>query len=333
MCDHFNLPFSSSGYLGVDIFFALSGFLITTILLEDWVKHNRISLGRFYVNRVARLYPPLLFMLLFMIPFAPKIYLFSSLAYFTNWIMALRLQPFFGALAHLWSLSIEEQYYLVWPILLIILLRKLPPKFIIAIPLCLAILCTVNRILVWNADPYWYRFYSGTDTHIDGILYGSAFAMAVNFGLLPKWEKIKKALPILTVAVILGTIWLAFTKTVPDYFSPYFLISFAGLGTVVIISRLVVYPSRILKRIFEWKPLVGIGKVSYGLYLWHVPVINTLQFENFGWSPLAVLLARLIVVVMFTLLSYRYIEKPIQKLRVRLQSTRSVEQPLLSTEP
>ena len=112
---HYQLPFSRQGLFGVDIFFTLSGFLITVLLVQEWERFGGIQLKFFYLRRILRLYPALILILIVFFTLIPKPYLFSTIFYYTNWIKALHFQPDSLYLDHVWSLSIEEQYYLIWP--------------------------------------------------------------------------------------------------------------------------------------------------------------------------------------------------------------------------
>ena len=170
---HYHLPFGRDGLFGVDIFFTLSGFLITVLLLEEWSHTGRISLKNFYIRRILRLYPALVLMLLVFGLRVPNGYIFSTLFYSTNWIKALHVLPDSIYLDHTWSLSIEEQFYLLWPAALMLMLRmKVQPRRMALITAGLGLISAIWRAVYWNATQDWFRVYMGTDMHADGLLLG-----------------------------------------------------------------------------------------------------------------------------------------------------------------
>jgi peptidoglycan/LPS O-acetylase OafA/YrhL len=195
LANHLALPFSDRGALGVDVFFVLSGFLISSLLCEEWIRNGKIQLRNFYMRRILRLYPALLMMVFLVSWITPaKAYVVAALTYTTNWMIALHWQPLNLELGHTWTLAIEEQYYLMWPPILILLLRNLSPRKAILVPAAFGLLSAALRILVWQASGDFWRINAGIDTHADGLLLGSALGMASAFGifptagLIPRWS-------------------------------------------------------------------------------------------------------------------------------------------------
>lgn len=121
MLFHFGMPGATAGFLGVTVFFTLSGFLITGLLANEWDRTNNVSLRRFYTRRALRLLPALCFLLIVWSPFRSPIEIAAAASYFTNWIISYNLVSSleFGPFGHLWSLAVEEQFYLIWPIVLL----------------------------------------------------------------------------------------------------------------------------------------------------------------------------------------------------------------------
>lgn len=315
---HFNLPLGRDGLFGVDIFFALSGFLITVLLLEEWERSGSIKLGYFYARRVLRLYPALLLMLLALIAFIPRTYLFSTLFYFTNWIKAFHFQPDSLYLDHVWSLSIEEQYYLLWPVCLLLLLRTgLSKKIILGIPLALGFASAIARIFVWNSTHDWFRVYMGTDLHADGLLIGSAFGIMTFYGFLPDLSKHKVVLSLITILTFLLGLWLLIDHELTRGFIPLYGNLGVALGTLVIISRLIVYPSTVIKKLFGFPLLVKIGVISYGLYLWHAPVGVLIEQADLSWASPILTGIKLLLTFITAGISYFIFEKPILSLKDR----------------
>jgi peptidoglycan/LPS O-acetylase OafA/YrhL len=319
LAKHLNLPFFDRGSLGVDVFFALSGFLITILLAEEWQRNHSIRLIQFYKRRLLRLYPALLFMLLLVSFITPaREYILSSLLYFTNWVIALKIRPLNLELGHTWTLAIEEQYYLLWPPFLLYLLRRLPPRKVILFPLVLAALSLLLRIVSWTTIQDFWRYNAGTDMHADGLLFGSALGLAVAFGLLPKSEKFRKVLwPALWMALA-GLLYVCVINPQSDGFFAYIGVTGVAVTTLLIISQLVIYPSKTLKLIFEFSPLVKIGTISYGLYLWQVPILVLVKLDVLGLSSTVSTLVKVVLIFLITLFSYRYVEKPVQRLRGKL---------------
>jgi peptidoglycan/LPS O-acetylase OafA/YrhL len=323
---HYDLPFGRAGLFGVDIFFALSGFLITMILLEEWEQSGTIHLRNFYIRRMLRLFPALILLLLVFSPVAPKPYIFSTLFYFTNWVKAFHLQSESLYLDHTWSLSVEEQYYLFWPMILLFLLqRKVPKQLLVFIPLCLGAASALARFFVWNTTNDWFRVYMGTDLHADGLLIGSAFGIATIYGFIPDFSKHKMIYSLLTILTLSLGVWLLIDKQLTQTFIPTYGNLGVSLGTLLLISRLVHYPSPSLSKIFCFPPLVKIGIISYGLYLWHAPVavvVDQIPVVGPSWiySALSVLFTFLAASASFLL-----VEKPLlrQKNRLTTQILRS----------
>jgi len=316
---HLKLPFSQRGAMGVDIFFALSGFLITVLLAGEWQRNRSIRLIEFYKRRLLRLYPALLFMLLLVSFITPaREYIVSSLFYFTNWVIALKIRPLNLELGHTWTLAIEEQYYLLWPPFLLFLLKRLPPRKVVFFPLALAAISLILRIASWSTIHDFWRYNAGTDMHADGLLLGSALGLAAAFGLLPKSERFRKALWAATLIAAASMLYVCVINPQSDGF--FAIIGVAGMAvtTLLTISQLVIYPSKGLKRIFEFKPLVKIGMISYGLYLWQVPILNLINLKALGLNNTLSIVVYTVLIFAFTIFSYRYVEKPVQRLRGKL---------------
>jgi peptidoglycan/LPS O-acetylase OafA/YrhL len=319
LAGHLKLPFSQRGALGVDVFFALSGFLITVLLVEEWQRSRSIRLIEFYKGRLLRLYPALLLML-FLVGFITpaREYIISSLLYFTNWVIALKIRPLNLELGHTWTLAIEEQYYLLWPPFLLFLLKRLPARKVVLFPLALAALSLVLRIISWTTIHDFWRYNAGTDMHADGLLLGSAFGLAAAFGLLPDGQKFRKALRVALLVAIAAMVYVCVINPQSDGFFAYIGVTGMALTTLLIVSQLVLYPSKLLKRIFEFPPLVKIGKISYGLYLWQVPIIVLVNLEALGLNSTQSSLVKVVLIFLITIFSYRYVEKPVQQVRAKL---------------
>ena len=315
---HYQLPFSRQGLFGVDIFFTLSGFLITVLLVQEWERYGRIQLKFFYLRRILRLFPALILILIVFYTLIPKPYIFSTIFYYTNWIKALHFQPDSLYLDHVWSLSIEEQFYLIWPAVLITLLHfKIPKKTIVLLLLMLGLSSAVGRILVWNSTHDWFRVYMATDLHADGLLIGSAFGFMQVYGFHPDFSKHKRVFSLTTLLTVLLAAWLLIDNQLSQSFIPNYGILGVSIGTIIIIARIVNIPSGLISKIFCFSPLVKIGMISYGLYLWHAPIGALIDQFNLN-LPLYLLIGlKILLTFLAAGISYKFLERPILNLKRR----------------
>lgn len=316
------------GNAGVDIFFVLSGFLITALLLEEWENTGAISLKSFYWRRGLRLVPALLILL-------PVLYFLSGIlfspveadetrraipvasAYASDLALAffnIRL----GALQHTWSLAIEEHFYLVWPLLLVGALNLgISKKKLVLITLFLAFASALHRATLQQFGALPVRTYYGIDTRADGLLIGCATGMCVSWGLL----RIRSLRPLLAPALIFIILCLIAT----DYASPFMHLggfTLLASATAVLLVNTVLSPSSFLRWLLESGPLVWLGRISYGVYLWHYPVFKTASFLRLGW-PLKLCIA-VTATLMVSSLSYYLIERQALNLKRRLFSQQNI---------
>jgi peptidoglycan/LPS O-acetylase OafA/YrhL len=313
------------GFLGVDVFFVLSGYLITTLLLREQAIQHKIRLGAFYARRALRLLPALALTLIFAgfvytlldqhpgRPF-PEAALFT-IFYVANWA---QVKQSLGVLGHTWSLSIEEQYYLLWPAALIIGQRVVRSKRSLAV----AVLAVAAGVAVAR----YVAFTSGhqaaaaltTITRSDGVLIGSALALAL--AAPPVWLRrllSRPELALLAGAGLFGASLVVRWNTPALYQGGLFGLN---LSTAVIVGFLVLRPDSFGRRALSTQPLPAIGRISYGLYLFHVPV-NYLVFGHpvKRMGPAPVLLA---FAASFALAgaSFWFVERPVLRLKRRFGS-------------
>lgn len=329
MAYHAQAPFLKGGFIGVDVFFVLSGFLITSLLVSEYDNYRSVNLKHFYMRRVLRLAPALIVLLIIfcLASFlflsnqqANRNYIDSLISFFylSNWARAFSLHPpdFLG---HTWSLSIEEQFYIVWPILLLALLRfSSSRKVVVFITASLALSAWALRFYLHMKGAAPDRLYNGLGTRADALMVGCALGVAYASGFLNK-NNLK---PILTKILVIispvsALILLAFS-VIANWRSPYmyqFGFFAVALLTATIVVDIMVNNKSIIKRILTAKALVWTGSISYGLYLWHYPIYRAMF--SLEMSDLAVITIGSLITFTVAALSYYFMEKPILMLKKR----------------
>jgi len=318
----------SGGGLGVDIFFVLSGFLITAILLEEWSATNRVSLKRFYLRRALRLIPALTAVLLVCTAYALYCVIRSrnlaagsgilksvlfTLLYIPN------LATVYGwtnnnLLGHTWSLGIEEQFYFVWPILLIFLLKlRLNLRRIVLIVTVGVILVVLNRIILLRAGVSTEILYLRPDTRADSLLVGCVAAILWHIGAIGRIRWSGYFWPgVGTIAI------LTVLRPLLLYALPLVLYAVLAVSTAVVILGLIVRGRA--SKLCNFPPLVYTGRISYGLYLWHLPVYSLAVPLLFRWGvpPVIVVVMLFTLVFLISMLSFRFIEQPFLRLKRKM---------------
>ncbi|HEX7132661.1 MAG TPA: acyltransferase family protein [Iamia sp.] len=340
---HGGVSWMPGGYLGVDVFFVLSGYLITTLLLRERVATGGIDLRQFWVRRLRRLAPALLLLLAvvgiaapFLVDAAQRASLRSdglaALGYVANWRFIVSEQSYFAGvpspLRHLWSLSVEEQWYLVFPVVLALVLRSTRRIRVVLAGLVLVTVASALWMAHLAAGPVELsRAYYGTDSRAHSLLVGAILAIAA-----AQWplHRARRALAVLGVAG--AVLVVAAFVLVGEADRWMYRGGFLGLAlaTAAVIAAVALpRPVGPLSRVLGWAPLVAVGKVSYGLYLWHWPVDVVLTPDRTGldgdaaWQEPALFALRTAVAVAATVASYRWIEQPVRRdgvagLRLRL---------------
>jgi peptidoglycan/LPS O-acetylase OafA/YrhL len=314
------------GHIGVDLFFVLSGFLITTILLNEFNASGTINIRFFYYRRALRLFPALALVIVFVFlhawftmdwtGFAGTLKDLAAVAtYVWNWRLVWLIPRGLssdGMLTHLWSLSVEEQFYIVWPLLLLTVLRLRASTPVLLGVLALGVLGPwIGRLLLWKAGPQ-FPIYFSTHLHVDGLAWGASLAWIVSNGYLPQSRRLKTAINILANAALVLFLYLCLKDRVNDGGLYQWGFTLVGLLSVVMIANTMVNPDAVFTKVLEWRPINYIGAISYGLYLWHVPILRILIP---GYSALFHAAVCVSATFVIAALSFKYWEAPFLRLK------------------
>lgn len=329
---HGGVSWAPGGFLGVDVFFVLSGFLITTLLLEEAASSGgRISLVAFWSRRVRRLVPALAVVCLAVVVAAPWIAearsatsvrfdAAAALSYVANWRFILTDTAYFdrtagpSPLEHTWSLAVEEQFYLAWP-LLAVALRGAPWR-LAAVALAGAVASVGAMALVYTPGASTGRAYFGTDARVHVVLIGCVLAVVVQWLRARSAEvdaPTRAALHIGSLSGLVlvgGAIITAGGDTVWLYQGGFALVA---VGTAFVIADAVLVRNGPLAWMLSALPLRALGWISYGAYLWHWPVYLYLTSERTGLEGSALLGARLAATLAVSVVSAMLIENPIRR--------------------
>lgn len=329
------------GFLGVDLFFALSGFLITGLLLAEFERSGRIDLVAFWKRRARRLLPAAL---LFLALITPLMFIFGNAAqvqgaregvlpamfYVANWAQiadsteywSLFAEP--SPLTHLWSLAVEEQFYVLWPLIAIVCLRGLRAKRHFGFVTAASIIASfVTMLMLFDPDSP-SRVYMGTDTRAASILVGALAAIVSLDGRLQRLAdrspQIVSALQ-LTLLGFVAAMWATIDGASSGALFRGLLLAHSTMCAVLAASMLVQRRTPAI-RALEVAPLRWLGTISYGLYLWHWPVFIIIDNESTGWNDTTVSVVRWAVSLAIAAASYQFLEAPIRYAR-QLRSARA----------
>ncbi len=306
------------GFIGVDLFFALSGFLITTGLVGQLERRGRIDFGLFATRRVRRLVPALVFAVVGVTVLLPIVgnkfdfdavrnSVIGSLLFVSNWQQAAGWHYQFE-LTHTWSLAVEAQFYLVWPLVLgAASALRVPRRVFAAIVLLAAIAVGVHRWRMWTDKAHFLPLYIRTDTRADVILLGCLGALAVAWGWLGPAAGRRLRVPVLLALGLILFACLEFETGDSRLYHGWFSIIAVSCATLVVAA--VLDPEWVVHRFWRQPALIMLGKRSYSLYLWHVPIFLFVA-EHMGDRPVWMrLVVGIIPAAALTEVSYRFVER------------------------
>jgi peptidoglycan/LPS O-acetylase OafA/YrhL len=329
---HAGVSWLPGGFLGVEVFFVISGYLITALLLAEWHQQGRLDLRTFWIRRARRLLPALYLLLIAVLAFAVirlpdevarlRGDALAAFGYVTNWYFIFRQQSYFEVIGrpslfqHLWSLAIEEQFYVIWPPILALLLRRWSQRRLLIVLLGTAVASSLLMAILYRPGVDPSRVYYGTDTRAAGLLLGGALAVA-----WAPWRTLGRATQ-QTIAWLdragVGAIVLLILLFIRLDQSQTFLyrggFALIALATATAIAGTVAPGARLLPALLDSRPMRWIGERSYSLYLWHWPLFAVTRPEidtRLGGLPL--LLLRLGLALVLADISYRWFETPIRR--------------------
>lgn len=356
LADHGGIPGLSGGFIGVDLFFVLSGFLITSLLIDELHRTGRIDLTAFWIRRGRRLLPALVLMVLTvaiaheLLPSDAVVGLredaIAAFFWMANWRFVAQHTDYFteagtpSPLQHTWSLGVEEQYYFLWPLLLIAITLLLAFRarrrgrlatvggvrltvFLLA-SAGAAVSATAAEVLASPGfDATRDRVYFGTDTRAQALLIGAA-AAALLVGDWPAltagWSVIRtrRGRWVARLLPLAGLVVLALASHRATGSAAEFrggLLTVVAVAAIAVIAPVALHQSGLVGRALAWTPLVWLGTISYGVYLWHWPIFLVLNGERTGWSGWSLFALRCAATLSVAAVSWWIIEEPIRHWR------------------
>ena len=339
---HVDVNYLPGGFLGVDLFFVLSGYLISSLIIKEFRKTGTVNLYNFYIRRARRLLPAVYFMitvgLVVMVLFNEVLLRKSHLdaifgyIYSSNWWYIFHKLDYFDSFGaqspfkHLWSLAIEEQFYMIFPLLFLLVNRKKKSKDgtyklnknFLYVVLGLILVSLIAHILLFDINNI-SRIYFGTDTRAFSLLVGVVGAILypmerLHAKVTPQQNMLYSVVSLVSIATLI---------TVMIYTSEYNTLLYRGGFLLVAILGLIVIISSgkqhtLMSRLLSFKPVVFIGKISYSLYLWHFPVlVLTTPVSEIGNPNIFFVILRIVLTFAVAIVSYVFVETPIRKLGLK----------------
>ena len=336
---HVDVNYLPGGFLGVDLFFVLSGYLISSLIIKEFRKTGTVNLYNFYIRRARRLLPAVYFMitvgLVVMVLFNEVLLRKSHLdaifgyIYSSNWWYIFHKLDYFDSFGaqspfkHLWSLAIEEQFYMIFPLLFLLVNRKKKSKDgtyklnknFLYVVVGLILVSLITHILLFDINNI-SRIYFGTDTRAFSLLVGVVGAILYPMERLHTKVTLQQNL----IYSVISLVSIATLITVMIYTSEYNTWLYRGGFLLVAILGLIVIISSgkqhtVMARLLSFKPVVFIGKISYSLYLWHFPIlVLTTPVAEIGNTNIYFVILRVVLTFVVAIVSYVFVETPIRKL-------------------
>jgi peptidoglycan/LPS O-acetylase OafA/YrhL len=361
---HGGVSWAGGGFLGVEAFFVLSGFLITSLLVVEWRRSARIALGAFWGRRARRLLPAL-FAMVFVVGLHQAVVGpdsavpglkpdgIAALFYFGNWHQIATQNNYFVAtgpvspLQHTWSLAIEEQFYVFWPVFLLgviwlarRMIRRAPSErrtllTLLALSIVGALGSALEAALLFHSGSGPNRIYYGTDTRAMSLLTGASLAIALAAFPVsaarprrrrpePGAEPGRRLLGWLAALALVGVLaMMGFAAGQSSWLYPGGLLGL-DLAVALVITALVLAPASPVGRLFSLGPVRAIGQISYGIYIWHFPLFLWLDADFTGRSGFSLLILRLVVTLVVSVLSYFLLEQPVRRRKLPDRVVRSL---------
>lgn len=330
------------GFLGVDLFFAISGFLITAGLIDELQTRGRVGYGNFWQRRIRRLVPALMALLVVVaavlvvtgwhlvwlirsrqLRTAESVHaLIGTALYVSNWMQAWHM-PYPVGLSHSWSLAVEMQFYLVWPLVVLGAVRAgWRRSWLVGVLVGGALAAALVRCFSWTGPASALPLYMRTDTRADVILLGCGGGLAYTW----RWVG-DRSRPWLRPASIVGAAALVVVFIVAKQEAAWLYrggFALVAVATTAVVTAVTVEPDWGVGRLLSARPLVWLGKRSYSVYLWHLPIFTTLATHS-HWRPLPRLLLALVLTVAASEASYRLVEQPLRARPRRLAAPDALE--------
>jgi peptidoglycan/LPS O-acetylase OafA/YrhL len=347
---HYNFHWANGGYLGVDFFFVLSGFLITSLLAGEWTATKSIALRSFWARRAKRLLPAVLVLLLVLTAYdwlgGPNINTMTfrpdaiaTLFYYANWHLILTHQSYFAQfelpspLKHTWSLAIEEQFYIVWPLIALAMFRLVkrrpaksaprptrratfPRKTALLVTMTLAAASAIEMALLYHRGGDTSRIYYGTDTRAFELFIGAILALAIT-NRPDHPPVVRRFLHVAgpVAAAALAYLWVTAgdDQGNPSAWMYQGGLVVAGILAATVIASVAQPDAGPLGTILSNRPLRWVGAISYGLYLWHWPTYVLMTDLTTGLNGTSLIAARLGATFFAATASFYLIERPVRR--------------------
>jgi peptidoglycan/LPS O-acetylase OafA/YrhL len=335
MANHGGFAWASGGVISVNVFFVLSGFLITMLLMKEWTRSGTIRLRAFWARRARRLLPALFVLLggiglyaLFFAPSGTQSLLrgdgLATLFYVANWHQILAGQSYFvqvsspSPLLHTWTLAIEEQFYLVWPLVVLGVLKLTrSPRALFVVAVVGVLASATEMALLFHAGHDPSRLYYGTDTRAQDILTGAAMGILLYGRPVATGRRARTGLSVMAVVAVCVFVleWIRINSSENVTYRFGFLL--ADVMVALVICGVTLAPAGLPARVLGFRPLAYVGRISYGLYLWHWPVFLVLNGSRTGITGYPLFAVRVAVTFVIAIASWYLVETPVRQMTFR----------------